>query len=324
MRMKQLSIIPLLVLGGMAFGQAKKPTIMVVPSDAFCIDRGYTLQFDDQGRTKTLPDYRTALQKDNDLRLCVATIGGIMSERGFDLKDLEAELKALETQEAEVSVMSSSTSGAFIKENPIDQVRRTAKADFIIELDYVVNEGAWGARSLTFTLKGLDAFTSKQQAVATGVGTEAPAGTPLAAMLKIDVSAHMENFCLGLLSYFENMFEQGREARFQVRVWDSSDVNLESEFSFVEWQMEDELGFIIEEYFRKNSVSGRFSVSDATESVMKIEQARIPMLDDKGRAVDARMFMNGLRKFIAQEPFNLESKVYTRGLGEAWLIIGEK
>jgi hypothetical protein len=324
--MKRLVFHLLFVFGlsTQVFGQAKKPTIMVVPSDAFCFDRGYTLQFDDLGTLRTLSDYRSALQKDNDLRMCIAVIGGVMSERGFDLKDLEAEMKLLETQAAELSVLGSSTTGSMVKENPIDLVRRNAKADFIIELDYTVNEGAWGAKSITFTIKGLDSFTSKQQAVATGVGTEAPAGTPLATMLKMDVSAHMENFCSGLLAYFQNMFEQGREARFQVRVWESSEVNLETEFSYPLWEMEDELGFIIEEYFRRNTVQGRFSVSDATESTLKIEQARIDMVDDKGRAVDARLFMSGLRKHLAQEPFNLESKIYTRGLGEAWLIIGEK
>ena len=60
---------------------------------------------------------------------------------------------------------------------------------------------------------------------------------------------------------------------------------------------------------------------------MKIEQVRIPMYyERKGKqtAMDTRRFLNGLRKILKDEPFNTDSKVYMRGLGEAWLIIGEK
>ena len=38
------------------FGQAKKPTIMVVPSDNWCIQNNYTQVFDNQGTEKILPD----------------------------------------------------------------------------------------------------------------------------------------------------------------------------------------------------------------------------------------------------------------------------
>ena len=60
----------------------------------------------------------------------------------------------------------------------------------------------------------------------------------------------------------------------------------------------------------------------------RYEQVRIPLTitDDKGRerAIDTRAFVTNLRKYLSGAPFNLTSKVYMRGLGEAWLIIGEK
>ena len=34
------------------FSQAKKPTIMVVPSDNWCIKNGYTMTYDDMARLK--------------------------------------------------------------------------------------------------------------------------------------------------------------------------------------------------------------------------------------------------------------------------------
>ena len=40
-----------------AMGQAKKPTLMVVPSDAWCKEHRYEQAFDNQGTQEMLPDY---------------------------------------------------------------------------------------------------------------------------------------------------------------------------------------------------------------------------------------------------------------------------
>ncbi|HOK62160.1 MAG TPA: DUF6175 family protein, partial [Tenuifilum sp.] len=83
---------------------------------------------------------------------------------------------------------------------------------------------------------------------------------------------------------------------------------------------------IIEDWFADNCVEGRFNLSDATENFMKFEQVRIPMMrtDEKGRqrAVDTRSFVSDLRKYL--NGMGIPSKLYMRGLGEAWLILGEK
>ena len=67
--MKKIFITLSLVLIGFAtvFGQAKKPTIMVVPSDNWCIKNGYTMEFDDEGTKVTIPDYKTAFQQNISL-----------------------------------------------------------------------------------------------------------------------------------------------------------------------------------------------------------------------------------------------------------------
>ena len=73
-----------------------------------------------------------------------------------------------------------------------------------------------------------------------------------------------------------------------------------------------------------NTVQGRYNLSDATETTMRFEQVRIPLYDDKGRAVDARSYARNLRKYLRDEPYEIESKLLTRGLGEVVLILGEK
>ena len=68
--MKKLILaLSCLCLFGMnvALGQAKKPTIMVVPSDNWCILNGYFMEFDNQGTKDKIPDYKKALKENTDL-----------------------------------------------------------------------------------------------------------------------------------------------------------------------------------------------------------------------------------------------------------------
>ena len=69
-------------------GQAKRPSIMVVPSDSWCVKYGYVQEFDNMGTKQIVPDYRAALQNDTELRFAISAIGEMMTARGFPPKDL--------------------------------------------------------------------------------------------------------------------------------------------------------------------------------------------------------------------------------------------
>ena len=60
---------------------------------------------------------------------------------------------------------------------------------------------------------------------------------------------------------------------------------------------------------------------------MDINPARIPVRDisigGRERAVEAVDFARKMRKYL-QEAFGIESKVTRKGLGEAWVILGDK
>jgi len=318
--MKRVLLISLFAFISISiFGQAKKPTIMVVPSDQYCISKGYKMEFENMGATQTLPDYKAAMQKDPDLRLVITKMGNIMAERGFPLKDLEMEMKNLEKEAAEMSMMTSSSSGSDMAESPIDMLKRTAKADIIMDLSFEIKRNG-PEKYITFNLRGLDAYTSKQIAGAAGQGLPSmSAGADL--LLEEAVLSHMDGFNNLLQGHFEDMFAKGREVKVMVRVWNNWGETLETEFD------DKELTEIIDDWFFDNTVEGRFSVSDATENFMRLEQVRIPMMrvDDRGRerAVDTRSFVNDLRKYL-KSTYEIDSKVYLRGLGEAWLILGEK
>ena len=74
----------------------------------------------------------------------------------------------------------------------------------------------------------------------------------------------------------------------------------------------------------ENTVSHRYNLSDATDMVLRFEQVRIPLYRANGRPMDTRQFVTDLRKFLLGEPCKINSKIMTKGLGRANLILGEQ
>lgn len=306
-----------LLLAAPLFGQAKKPTIMVVPADAWCNANGYRTGFTAQGVTTNVPDYKTALQTDMDLLNVITKIGELMAERQFPLKDLASTIRSIEQSGAEDEMTMSSTSGASLSVSPLDRLLDRAKADIMVEVLWKVNT-VGPKNSVTYTLRGLDAYTNKQIAAAQGTG--APSfSAEIPVLLEEAVLANMDNFTSQLLAYFDDLQTNGREVAVDIRVFDNgSGLTLEDEYDGTELQE------AIDNWMAENTVSHRYSLSDATENLMKFEQVRIPLYKPNGMPMDTRSFVDSLRKYLKNEPYNLTCKTMTRGLGRAILVIGEK
>ena len=306
--------------------QAKKPTIMVIPSDAYCSRHGYTTEWvDENGNKNVVPDIANIFKQDDieDLRLVISELSQIMAERGFPLKDLEQTLKSIQQETVEMSLLESSTSGAYITESMLDKVKRTAKADIIIDLDYTAMQKG-PQRYISYNMRGLDAYTNKVIAANSGVG-EPSTTAPINLLLEEAVLNYMDSFCAQLMSHFEDMAANGREIVVKFRVWDNADVDLETEFDFEDDYLE--LTDIISYWMEDNTVNHAPTRTNATSTYLVFEQVRIPLYRERnGRqsALDARGFANGLRSYLKKEPFMIESKIYERGLGEVWIILGEK
>lgn len=315
MRKIVYTIICSILFVSTAMSQAKKPTIMVVPSDAWCIKNGYVLEFDNQGTKVKIPDYKKAYQENTDLLLVISKINGLMADRGFPLKNMESAIKTLESESAENALLSSK-SGAGVGESPIDKLKKAAKADIIMQLTWTLNSTG-PKKSVTFNLQGLDAYTDKQVATATGTGASS-FSVELPVLLEEAVLAHLDNFNASLQAHFDDMFENGREIIVRIKKFDSWSGDLEQEYDGKE------LGTIIEEWMGANTVKERFSTTDATDNMMLFEQVRIPLLDAKGKATDARAFLKGLQTYLKAAPYNITNKLMMKGLGQAVIVLGEK
>jgi hypothetical protein len=316
--MKQITISCLLLFTtvGVAFSQAKKPTLMILPSDNWCEQRYFMTEFDNQGTKQKVPNYKQAFQEDTEIGQVISKIGGLMIDRGFPLKDVEQELKAIEARTAESNMTSSTSSVSSISESPLDKLKNRAKADILIQIWWKVNKTEQG-KSVSFILEAFDAYTSKRIASSTGNGT--PNTTDIIpVLLQNAILANIDPFAAQLQSHFDDMFNNGREILLTVKKWESWDKNLETEING------DEIKNHIYDWVEKNAVKGRFNESSSTENRIDYEQVRIPLFDERNRALDARQFAINLQKYLKAAPYNFEVKLMTRGLGEAILVLGEK
>lgn len=296
------------------FSQAKKPTIMVVPSDKWCDNNGYMIKFDNQGTIKDLPDYANALQKSNELIGVISKINELMIERGFPLKDLESSIKSIEAQSAR-DAMLTSKSGSTRSESPIDKLNQTAKADIIIQITWFLHQQG-PKKSIEFILQGKDPYSDKQIAGASGTG--APSfSAETSVLLQEAVLSHLDNFNTQLQKHFDDLFLNGREVKLRISKFESFDGDLESEYEGKE------LGEIIEEWMTANTVKGRYNTTNATENEMLFEQVRIPLYDANNKAVDTRGWARDLQKML-KDKYQITAKLMTIGLGQAEIVIGEK
>lgn len=300
-----------------SFGQAKKPTIMVLPADTWCVENGYVVNTENQGRIQKVADYESALQENSDLLNVITKIGELMAEEGMPLKDASSEIRSLNRTQAEDAMTLSSTSGATLSETPLEKLMSRSKADILVEVGWKVNS-LGPKKSITYTLRGLDAYTGKQVAAAQGTGAESfSASVPV--MLEEAVVGKMDNFISQLQRHFDDMMENGREIILRVQVFDNgSGLSMESEYG------DEELTDIIDQWVNDNSVNHRYNLSDAGETSLRFEQVRIPLYRENGSPMDARQYVTQLRKFLQKAPYNITSKIVTKGLGQANLILGEK
>lgn len=306
------------------FGQARKPIVMVVPSDIWCQRNNCMTSFTDEtGATQAVPDYRKAVGMNEELRLIISELSSIMADRGFPLKDLEQSLKSLSQESAELSLLQSKTSSSAIAESPTDKLKRTARADIILDLDFTVKRQG-PQRYISFNLRANDAYSNKIIAAASGDGKPSTSVTTNV-LLEEAVLNYMDAFNAALMAHFNEMAAIGREIKVHILRWESAPFDLEEEYDYLNETLP--LGDIIDFWMDDNCVQGRHSRINGSESEIRYEQVRIPlflMQAGKERPIDARRFISGLNSMLKKEPFNITSKIYERGLGEVWLILGEQ
>lgn len=312
--MKRILLLGCVLLCGItaALAQAKKPRLMVVPSDIYCQRNGFV--------SDGIPDYQKAFATDPNLRLVISELSTIMAKREFPLESLEQTLKNMSQRELERSLTTNKNDEG-VAESDLDKVKRLTGPDIILDLDFTIQKS--GPRKyISFNLQGIDAYTGLVVAAASGDGapsTSSSAGT----LLEEAVLNYMDNFNTALMSHFEDLFQNGRSTYVEIQVWNDSEVDLDASFEFMDETVT--LGDVIEYWMSENCVNGRFSRLSGSENQITYSQVRIPLYKKvlgKERPIDARGFIGGLNTFLSRSPFNLHCKIIEKGLGEVRLVIG--
>ena len=298
------------------FSQAKLPKLMVVPSDVWCVEHHFVDTVEVFGQVEVIPDYKKALQSSRELMAVISKINILMADRGFPWQDLSQAIRSIQRIDQENSVLRTKESGAGLAESPLDRLRRTAKADIILEVDWGINQTG-PKRSVTYNLRGLDAYSNKQVAGAEGTG--APSfSAELPILIEEAVMNHMDNFTAQLRQHFDDILAKGRETIIELQIPDNGqDLDFETEFN------DKELGEVITQWMVDNTVEKRFSKSESTGNYLLFEQVRIPLYN-KDTPLDADGFARQLRNYLRKAPYRINCKVVNRGLGRCLLIVGEK
>ena len=323
--MKKSIVIAALLLAFQFVGwsQAKKPTIMVVPADAFCERYGYVQQANAMGQTVSSPDYARAMKENADIRTLVAAMADFMAKNDFPIQSLEQELKRLQTEDAELAMMTGKNSGAEVDETPLERLRRSAKADIILDLDYEVHR-IGPQKQVSFNLQAIDAYSSKIISGNTGVSTAA--NVPLTSLLEECVLSFKDNFLSGLQHYFDDLFANGREISITLLRYNNCPVDFEEEYEINGEPYE--LAEIIEAWMADNTVEGRFTTAAKSANRLRFNQVRIPLyaqnMNGRDVAIDAEAFVKPLVRMLKKAPYKLTVGSAPRGLGDVWITIGDK
>jgi hypothetical protein len=292
--------------------KAKKPVIMIVPSDNWMTQNGFSSAISNQGKQDFIYDYGKAFANNFELISVISQVNGLFQSREFPLKSLEEELKKINNDQIADDAMESENGVAF-EQNKFEKILQTAQADIVIYLSW--NKYKNGIQnSLRIILEAKDPVTRKAIASQQSISQPSSSAT-IDILLEEAVLNVIDNFNAKLQSHFDDMFANGREVNFRIKKLQNWDGDFNKQYGGKD------LTEIIEDWFLSNTVKGRFTLN-ATKNSISVEQARIPLFDEKGSPLDSRAFARKLRKYLNGTPYNIPCNVTGVKLGEAIISVG--
>ncbi|MDR2765750.1 MAG: DUF6175 family protein [Tannerella sp.] len=298
-------------LSMMAYSQAKRPSLMVLPSDAWCKANGCVTTNDAQGVEIGVPNYQKAFE--TDFSLVNTKIGELMTDRGFPLKDLEGALKVIQRRQVDEAAMGAD--GMETEESVLDMVRSRVKPDLELYMEWKVNRMG-SKQSITFIMRALDAYTFEQVAAASGTGENALSNTPLPVLLEEAVLNHLNNFCAQLDDHFNRTLKNGRKVTLEIALGKDNGLEkgLRTEFD------DTYLSEIIETWVSENTVGGNFNTTTSSRTRLMFEDVRIPLYSIDDKAIDTGDWAKGLDNLL-RKTYQLDTEIDEVGLGEVKLMI---
>lgn len=192
------------------FGQAIKPKIMIVPSDAWMTENKFVTKEDEDGAVQKTFEYAEAFQNDPILVEIINKVGGIFAERGFELTDMAQEIKAINAK-----LERNKIAGRVI--SALDELALAVAPDINLYLDFKIGPMKMGRRQVErFSITAIDSYSNKNVAQAGGAGVpNSGVESDLVAERVLAYINELENDMLGV---FNRYVENGREVKVEIQV----------------------------------------------------------------------------------------------------------
>lgn len=324
--MRRIIVLVLVaILSVQSYGQARKPSIMVMPEGEWAMRQGYVMQVGD----RYYPDYRAALQGEYYLNTFISSIGEVFVDQGFPLRNLAAVLEAVDTDKALNIAATGRNTGADLAETPEEAILRCASADIVYKISYKINE--MGPRhSLEFRLQAWDPYTGVE--ISGNNGTVDPVSksnnlTPLFIKAVLNMK---DNLIDGLQKYFNSIAANGRPIKISLERFDGCPVDFETEIEYKEYEIE--VAELIEVWMQDNAVKGRdgaamYQLEASSQNMMRFNSVHIPLqgtnINGTPIAMDAQTFVRPLARML-KKYLGVDVGVTPVGVSSVRITIGDK
>ena len=290
--------------------QTQKPTMLVLPSDQLMQRFGCIRTEVSLGNQLQVRDYNSYLLTDPDAKFIIASIQSAFIEFGYPLNDLEQTLKSINEQE-----MVDEVSG--IKKDSKTILLTNARPDIILELDYDMTTDRSSrdySKSLTYTLRAIDAFSNKVVATIQAAGVKNAKGNT-ATMMGEAIQKNSKDFTKQINKHFDDLIANGRDITMRVMIDANESFTMSDESIYGDTYAD----FILD-YMKVNTLMGTYNLQRNTDTEMYFANVRIKTLNDNGTQYSAYDFARELSKALNKE-CGVKSKNVTQGLGDAMIII---
>ena len=290
--------------------QTQKPTMLVLPSDQLMQRFGCIRTEVSLGKQLQVRDYNSYLLTDPDAKFIIASIQSAFIEFGYPLNDLEQTLKSINDQE-----MVDEVSG--IKKDSKTILLTNARPDIILELDYdmtIDRSSRDYSKSLTYTLRAIDAFSNKGVATIQAAGVKNAKGNT-ATMMGEAIQKNSKDFTKQINNHFDDLIANGRDITMRVMIDANESFTMSDESIYGDTYAD----FILD-YMKVNTLMGTYNLQRNTDTEMYFANVRIKTLNDNGTQYSAYDFARELSKALNKE-CGVKSKNVTQGLGDAMIII---
>lgn len=292
--------------------QQQKPAMLVIPSDQLLQQFGKLKQQEALGKTLQVRDYNGYLLTDQDSKFIISTIQSAFIQMGYPLNDLEQTLKSINEQEMLDAIDD-------IQKDAKTILLTTAKPDIILELDYnIVTDRSSRdfKKSLTYTLRAIDAFSNKVVATIQQTNFEgnSKAATP-ATLMEAALAKDTKGFTQQINNHFNTIIETGREITLRVTI--DNGVNLTMSDECLDGDTYSD--FIID-WVKVNTLLGAYNMNRNTETEMYFTNVKIKTLNDNGTQYSAYDFARELSRAL-NKGCGIKSRNTTQGLGMATISI---